>query len=115
MGDPTNNYSIASIAFRVSGALEPHHHDKVETPLVGDNLQLQIENVTHIPVDAARRTNCSKKNIHVFQFAIGTLILLFTSVRCILFSSDVVSQFGNKFRLTPFLCKVTSYRAVKAA
>jgi hypothetical protein len=35
MGDPTSNYATAGIALRVSGALKPHHHDKVETPLVG--------------------------------------------------------------------------------
>jgi hypothetical protein len=26
---------VRSIALRVSGALKPHHHDKVEIPLVG--------------------------------------------------------------------------------
>jgi hypothetical protein len=35
MGDSTNSYATASIALRVSGALKPHHHDKVETPSVG--------------------------------------------------------------------------------
>jgi hypothetical protein len=34
MGDPTSNYTTTSIALRVSGALKPHHHDKVETPSV---------------------------------------------------------------------------------
>jgi hypothetical protein len=32
MGAPTNSYATAGIALRVSGALKPHHHDKVETP-----------------------------------------------------------------------------------
>jgi hypothetical protein len=32
MGDPTSSYAIASIALRASGAIKPHHHDKVETP-----------------------------------------------------------------------------------
>jgi hypothetical protein len=36
MGDPTNNYATADIVFRASGALKPHHHDKVETPSVGN-------------------------------------------------------------------------------
>jgi hypothetical protein len=35
MGDPTSRYATAGIALRVSGALKPHHHDKVETPSVG--------------------------------------------------------------------------------
>jgi hypothetical protein len=36
MGAPTSSYATADIALRVSGALIPHHHDKVEeTPSVG--------------------------------------------------------------------------------
>jgi hypothetical protein len=35
MGDPTSSYATAGIALRVSGALKPHHHDKVETTSVG--------------------------------------------------------------------------------
>jgi hypothetical protein len=35
MGDPTSSYATVGIALRVSGALKPHHHDKVETPSVG--------------------------------------------------------------------------------
>jgi hypothetical protein len=35
MGASTSSYATASIALRVSGALKPHHHDKVETPSVG--------------------------------------------------------------------------------
>jgi hypothetical protein len=35
MGDPISSYATAGIALRVSGALKPHHHDKVETPSVG--------------------------------------------------------------------------------
>jgi hypothetical protein len=34
MGDPTSSYATASIALRVSGALKPHHHNKVETTSV---------------------------------------------------------------------------------
>jgi hypothetical protein len=34
MGDPTSSYATAGIALRVSGALKPHHHDKVEIPSV---------------------------------------------------------------------------------
>jgi hypothetical protein len=34
-GGPTSSYVTAGIALRVSGALKPHHHDKVEIPLVG--------------------------------------------------------------------------------
>jgi hypothetical protein len=36
MGDPTSSYATASIAVMVSGALKPHHHDKVATPSVGN-------------------------------------------------------------------------------
>jgi hypothetical protein len=35
MGAPTSSYATTSIALKVSGALKPHHHDKVETPSVG--------------------------------------------------------------------------------
>jgi hypothetical protein len=31
MGGPTSSYATAGIALRVSGALKPHHHDKVGT------------------------------------------------------------------------------------
>jgi hypothetical protein len=36
MSAPTSSYATAGIAFRVSGVLKPHHHDKVETPSVGN-------------------------------------------------------------------------------
>jgi hypothetical protein len=36
MDAPTNRYATADIALRVSGALKPHQHDKVETPSVGN-------------------------------------------------------------------------------
>jgi hypothetical protein len=35
MGDLTSSYATAGVALRVSGALKPHHHNKVETPPVG--------------------------------------------------------------------------------
>jgi hypothetical protein len=35
MGAPTSSYATGGIALRVSGALKPHHHDKVETTSVG--------------------------------------------------------------------------------
>jgi hypothetical protein len=40
MGDPTSSYATAGIALRVSGALKPHHQDKVETLLVGTSIRL---------------------------------------------------------------------------
>jgi hypothetical protein len=43
MGDPTSSYTTAGIVLRVSGALEPHHHDKVETPVVG--IYVLVENI----------------------------------------------------------------------
>jgi hypothetical protein len=36
MGDPASSYATAGIALRISGTFKPHHHDKMETPLVGD-------------------------------------------------------------------------------
>jgi hypothetical protein len=36
MCDRTSSYATAGIALRVSGALKPHHHDKAETPSMGD-------------------------------------------------------------------------------
>jgi hypothetical protein len=36
MGAPNSSYVTAGIALRVSGALKSHHHDKVETPSVGN-------------------------------------------------------------------------------
>jgi hypothetical protein len=35
LGGPTSSYATAGIALRVSGALKPHHHDKVGTALMG--------------------------------------------------------------------------------
>jgi hypothetical protein len=35
MGASTSSYATAGIAVKVSGALKPHHHDKVEAPTVG--------------------------------------------------------------------------------
>jgi hypothetical protein len=35
MGASTSSYATAGIALTVSGALKPHHHDKVETSSVG--------------------------------------------------------------------------------
>jgi hypothetical protein len=32
---PTSSYATTGIALRVSGALKPHHHDKVETSSMG--------------------------------------------------------------------------------
>jgi hypothetical protein len=34
MGDPTSSYATAGIALGVSGAFNPHHHDKVVIPSV---------------------------------------------------------------------------------
>jgi hypothetical protein len=45
MGDPTSSYATAGIAHRASGALKPHHHDKVETPSVG----LYLNYIGHYP------------------------------------------------------------------
>jgi hypothetical protein len=41
MGAPTSSYVTAGIALRVSRALKPHHHNKVETPSV-ENKGLDI-------------------------------------------------------------------------
>jgi hypothetical protein len=44
MCDPTSKYATAGIALRVSGALNPHHHDKVETSSVGQIDSYGLEN-----------------------------------------------------------------------
>jgi hypothetical protein len=38
LGGPTSSYAPVGIALRVSGALEPHHHDKVGVASVGREL-----------------------------------------------------------------------------
>jgi hypothetical protein len=43
MGDPTSSCATASIALRVSGALKPNHHDKVETPSVGMSIIIEFQ------------------------------------------------------------------------
>jgi hypothetical protein len=61
MGDPTSSYATAGIALRVSGALKPHHHDKVETPSVGSI-------VTGDYVPERPKTNPKNMNPHKFYF-----------------------------------------------
>jgi hypothetical protein len=48
MSDPTSSYATAGIALRVSGALKPHHHDKVETPSGGGLCKILSRIVTKI-------------------------------------------------------------------
>jgi hypothetical protein len=48
MGDPISSYATAGIALRVSGALKPHHHDKVETPSVGTSTSTSTTTTTNI-------------------------------------------------------------------
>jgi hypothetical protein len=47
MGDPTSSYATAGIALRVSGALKPHHHDKVEIPSVGEFHSKKLKKEAH--------------------------------------------------------------------
>jgi hypothetical protein len=51
MGAPTSSYATAGIALRVSGALKPHHHDKVETPSVR-----LLNNYSNFCYDICKRT-----------------------------------------------------------
>jgi hypothetical protein len=44
LGGPTSSYDTAGIAFRVSGALKPYHHDKVGIASVGNVLKITIPN-----------------------------------------------------------------------
>jgi hypothetical protein len=44
MGGPTSSYATAGIALGVSGALKPHHHDKVEIVSLGFDFNLVIYN-----------------------------------------------------------------------
>jgi hypothetical protein len=48
-GWSTSSYATAGIALRVSGALKPHHHDKVETPSVAIHFNLFF-NFTHFHI-----------------------------------------------------------------
>jgi hypothetical protein len=45
LGGPTSSYATAGIALTVSGALKPHHHDKVEIASVG----IVISITTYLP------------------------------------------------------------------
>jgi hypothetical protein len=42
MGAPTSSYTTTGIALRVSGALKPHHHDKMERPSMGVLIETAI-------------------------------------------------------------------------
>jgi hypothetical protein len=48
MGAPTSTYATAGIALRISAALKPHHHDKVETPSAG-NYEIYLHNIFYNP------------------------------------------------------------------
>jgi hypothetical protein len=52
VGGSTSSYATSDIALRVSGALKPHHHDKVKTPSVGisdvTGLKINILNIIAI-------------------------------------------------------------------
>jgi hypothetical protein len=50
MGAPTSSYATAGIALGVSGALKPHHHDKVQTPSVGSFIYYMLENMATFKV-----------------------------------------------------------------
>jgi hypothetical protein len=51
MGAPTSSYATACVALRVSGALKPHHHDKVETPSLGIAERYKENNVVAADCD----------------------------------------------------------------
>jgi hypothetical protein len=53
MGDPISSYATAGISLRLSGALKPHHHDKVETPSVGmnDKHRMDFQEIDHRTVN----------------------------------------------------------------
>jgi hypothetical protein len=38
LGDHASSYATAGLAIRFIGTRKPHHHNKVETPLVGISL-----------------------------------------------------------------------------
>jgi hypothetical protein len=62
MGDSTSSYATAGIALRFSGALKPHHHDKVGTPLVGGCEQL-IKHKFPQCAPANLETSCMLKSV----------------------------------------------------
>jgi hypothetical protein len=47
LGGPTSSYATSGIALRVSGALKPHHHDKVRIALVGLKMIKLGKNIGH--------------------------------------------------------------------
>jgi hypothetical protein len=49
MDDSASSYATAGVALRVSGALKPHNHDKVETPSVGTE-RSSLYNFYHIQI-----------------------------------------------------------------
>jgi hypothetical protein len=38
LGDPASSYATAGLALGFIGTRMPHHHDQVETPLVGNSV-----------------------------------------------------------------------------
>jgi hypothetical protein len=72
MGCPTSSYATAGIALRVSGALKPHHHDKVETSSVGILVSTAYKNYVYRIVYSIKRVIPSyiKVNVH-------TLIIIY--------------------------------------
>jgi hypothetical protein len=63
MGASTSSYATAGIALRVSGALKPHHHDKVETPLMG----IYIYNQANMCSEKAVINYCIRNRIPINQ------------------------------------------------
>jgi hypothetical protein len=62
-GDSVSSYATAGIALRVSGALKPLHHDKVETLLVG---------IRRAYCFKIRKVGYKKKNVcHPQNFSLG--------------------------------------------
>jgi hypothetical protein len=48
LGDPASSYATAGLALGFIGTCKPHHHDKVETPLVGPKIFHWFTNISFI-------------------------------------------------------------------
>jgi hypothetical protein len=61
MGAPTSSYATAGIILRVSGALKPQNHDKVETPSMG------LQEVTRVYFQPTMGIRIAITNVGIFR------------------------------------------------
>jgi hypothetical protein len=85
MGAPASSYATAGIALRVSGALAPHHHDRVETSSVGEWYNDE------------RITNCCVLSSRFVDYAIILNLCGLTRLE----HPTVLPEWGNHLREAP--------------